>query len=49
MRASSTIDSAKLGFFLTNCAAIKLIWSKFAEQADKEGWPAARFLTAIAA
>src|SRR5207344_412976 len=28
--------------------AIKLLWSKFAEQADKEGWPAARFLAAIA-
>src|SRR5207344_551038 len=27
--------------------AIKLLWSKFAEQADKEGWPAARFLAAI--
>src|SRR6202022_3188467 len=28
--------------------AIKLLWAQFAEQADKEGWPAARFLTAIA-
>ena len=28
--------------------AIKLMWAKFAEQADKEGWPAARFLAALA-
>ena len=28
--------------------AIKVLWPQFAEQADKEGWPAARFLAAIA-
>src|SRR4051795_11433517 len=28
--------------------ALKLVWPRFAEQADKEGWPAARFLSAIA-
>jgi hypothetical protein len=28
--------------------AIKLMWAKFAEQSDKEGWPAARFLAALA-
>ncbi|MFC0373763.1 IS21-like element helper ATPase IstB [Methylobacterium isbiliense] len=27
---------------------IKTVWPRFAEQADKEGWPAARFLAAIA-
>ncbi|MEZ5802320.1 MAG: ATP-binding protein [Rhizobiaceae bacterium] len=27
--------------------AIKVMWPQFAEQADKEGWPAARFLAAI--
>ena len=27
---------------------IKLVWPQFAEQADKEGWPAARFLAAMA-
>ena len=32
----------------TALPAIKLLWSQFAEQADKEGWPAARFLAAIA-
>ncbi|MBO4228558.1 hypothetical protein GRB70_40490, partial [Bradyrhizobium neotropicale] len=27
--------------------AIKLLWPQFAEQSDKEGWPAARFLATI--
>jgi IstB-like ATP binding protein len=27
---------------------IKLMWAKLAEQSDKEGWPAARFLAALA-
>ena len=49
MKTNSTIDTAKLGILLNELRlpAIKLIWPKFAEQADKEGWPAARFLTAI--
>jgi DNA replication protein DnaC len=28
--------------------AIKSMWAKFAEQSDKEGWPGARFLAALA-
>jgi DNA replication protein DnaC len=50
MKTNSTIDTAKLGILLNELRlpAIKLIWPKFAEQADKEGWPAARFLCAIA-
>ena len=50
MKTNSTIDTAKLGILLNELRlpAIKLIWPKFAEQADKEGWPAARFLIAIA-
>ena len=28
--------------------AIKTIWPDFAARADKEGWPAARFLAALA-
>ncbi|UPJ68464.1 ATP-binding protein [Bradyrhizobium sp. 191] len=50
MKTNSTIDTAKLGILLNELRlpAIKFIWPKFAEQADKEGWPAARFLTAIA-
>jgi DNA replication protein DnaC len=27
---------------------IKLMWAKLAEQSDKEGWPAARFLATLA-
>jgi len=27
---------------------VKLMWAKLAEQSDKEGWPAARFLAALA-
>src|SRR5579862_4863550 len=27
---------------------IRLMWKKLAEQSDKEGWPAARFLAALA-
>src|SRR6476620_2809120 len=50
MKTNSTIDTAKLGILLNELRlpAIKLIWPKFSEQAEKEGWPAARFLTAIA-
>jgi hypothetical protein len=28
--------------------AVKQIWASLAAQADKEGWPAARFLSALA-
>src|SRR6516165_10524968 len=31
-----------------DAARIKLMWIKLAEQSDKEGWPAARFLAALA-
>jgi len=50
MKTNSTIDTAKLAILLNELRlpAIKLLWPKFAEQADKEGWPAARFLTTIA-
>jgi hypothetical protein len=43
-------DPARLSLLLNELRlpAIKLLWSKFAGQADKEGWPAARFLAAIA-
>ena len=27
---------------------MKTVWPSFAERADKEGWPAARFLAAVA-
>jgi DNA replication protein DnaC len=28
--------------------AIKSMWAKLAQQSDEEGWPAARFLAALA-
>ncbi len=50
MTAKSTIDPAKLTLLLNELRlpAIKVMWQKFAERADKEGWPAARFLAAMA-
>ena len=44
------MDSARLSLLLNELRlpASKVIWPQFAEQADKEGWPAARFLTALA-
>ena len=44
------IDPAKLSLLLNELRlpATKVIWPQFAEQADKEGWPAARLLTALA-
>lgn len=45
-----TIDHARLGLMLNELRlpTIKTLWPRFAEQADREGWPAARFLAAIA-
>jgi DNA replication protein DnaC len=50
MKTNNTIDAAKLALLLNELRlpAIKVMWPKFAEQADKEGWPAARFLAALA-
>jgi DNA replication protein DnaC len=50
MKTTSTVDTARLGVMLNELRlpTIKTVWPKFAEQADKEGWPAARFLSAIA-
>ena len=44
------IDEARLGIMLNELRlpTIKSLWPQFAEQADQEGWPAARFLCAIA-
>ncbi|HEY5831488.1 MAG TPA: IS21-like element helper ATPase IstB [Hyphomicrobiaceae bacterium] len=49
MKTSTAVDTAKLSLLLNELRlpAIKLMWPQFAEQADKEGWPAARFLAAI--
>jgi DNA replication protein DnaC len=50
MKNAHSIDAARLGILLNELRlpAIKTLWPQFTEQADKEGWPAARFLTAIA-
>ena len=50
MTATDPIDAARLGLLLSDLRlpAIKHIWPRFAERADKEGWPAARFLAALA-
>jgi len=47
---TTAVDTARLGVMLTDLRlpTIKTIWSEFATRADKEGWPAARFLAAIA-
>jgi DNA replication protein DnaC len=45
-----TVDSAKLPVLLNELRlpTFARLWSEFAEQADREGWPAARFLAALA-
>ena len=45
-----TVDAARLSLILNalRLPAIKHLWPSFAERSDKEGWPAARFLAAIA-
>ena len=50
MKATDPIDAARIELLLTELRlpAIKALWAKFAEQSDKEGWPAARFLAALA-
>ncbi|HMB77923.1 MAG TPA: IS21-like element helper ATPase IstB [Kiloniellaceae bacterium] len=50
MKNAHSIDTARLGILLNELRlpAIKTLWPQFTEQADKEGWPAARFLTVIA-
>ena len=50
MSSSSSIDAARLSLLLNELRlpAIKALWSEFAERADAESWPAARFLAAMA-
>ncbi|WP_223428955.1 IS21-like element helper ATPase IstB [Tateyamaria pelophila] len=50
MKTAYPIDEARLGIMLTELRlpTIKTLWPQFAEVADREGWPAARFLAAIA-
>ena len=50
MKATDKIDAARIDLLLGDLRlpGIKLIWAALAETADKEGWPAARFLAALA-
>ena len=50
MTTTNTVDAARVELLLDELRlpAIKLMWAKLAEQSDKEGWPAARFLAALA-
>src|ERR1700737_2250082 len=50
MRTSDPGDAARIELLLTELRlpAVKLLWASLATQADKEGWPAARFLAALA-
>jgi len=50
MIAADPIDAARLNLLLNELRlpAIKHLWSSFTERADKEGWPAARLLAALA-
>jgi DNA replication protein DnaC len=50
MKTTNSIDAARLELLLTDLRlpAVKLMWKRLAEQSDKEGWPAAKFLAALA-
>ena len=50
MKTNTTLDAGRLTLLLNELRlpAIKVMWAKVAEQADKEAWPAARFLATLA-
>src|SRR5215210_6785024 len=50
MKTPNPVDTARLALLLAELRlpAVKLVWADLAAQADKEGWPAARFLAALA-
>ena len=50
MKTANSIDTARVELLLAELRlpAVKLVWADLAAQADKEGWPAARFLAALA-
>ena len=47
---ATSIDAARVELLLNELRlpGVKAIWPKIAAQSDKEGWPAARFLAALA-
>ena len=50
MKKTNPVDAARIELMLSDLRlpAIKSMWAKLAERSDKEGWPAARFLAALA-
>ena len=50
MKPATSVDTARVELLLADLRlpAIKTVWPAIAEQADKEGWPAARFLATLA-
>ena len=50
MSSSVSVDAARLELMLTELRlpAIKAMWAAIAAHSDKEGWPAARLLAALA-
>jgi DNA replication protein DnaC len=50
VKSANAIDAARVELLLAELRlpAVKLVWSDLAAQADKEGWPAARLLAALA-
>jgi len=50
MKRTNPVDAARVELLLAELRlpAVKLVWADLAAQADKEGWPAARFLAALA-
>ncbi len=50
MKSADAIDAGRLTLALNDLRlpAIKTVWPEIAARADKEGWPAARFLAALA-
>ena len=50
MKKIDATDAARVELMLgeLRLPGIKMIWAELAARADKEGWPAARFLAALA-
>src|SRR5712691_8818422 len=50
MKTTNPLDAARIELLLSDLRlpAIKLMWTRLAEQSDKEGWPAALFLELLA-
>src|SRR6516164_6665717 len=50
MKTTDPLDAARVELLLgeLRLPAIKLMWADLAARADKEGWPAARYLAALA-